>query len=85
MEVIMGVLLGTLGLFFPLLIASIITFVYAIIKRSWIWMLLSALLLYPDVWFISAHPPFPWAIFVPLIQVLLAIIFYLKNRSKTKT
>ena len=84
LEGIMGVLLGTLGLFYPLLIASVITFVYALIKRSWIWMLLSAILLYPDAWFFSGHPPFPWAKFIPLIQVILAIIFYLLKRNKSE-
>ncbi|WP_342543252.1 hypothetical protein MHH33_06375 [Paenisporosarcina sp. FSL H8-0542] len=82
MEGIMGVLLGTLGLFYPLLLASVITFVYALIKRSWIWMLISAILLYPDAWFFSGYPPFPWAKFVPLIQVILAIIFYLLKRKR---
>lgn len=85
MEGIIGVLLGTLGLFYPLLIASIITFVYGLIKRSWVWMLLSAILLYPDAWFFSGYPPFPWAKFAPLIQVILAIIFYLLKRNKSKT
>ncbi|EPD54119.1 hypothetical protein HMPREF1210_00104 [Paenisporosarcina sp. HGH0030] len=82
MEGIIGVLLGTLGLFYPLLLASVITFVYALIKRSWIWMLISAILLYPDAWFFSGYPPFPWAKFVPLIQVILAIIFYLLKRKR---
>lgn len=82
MEGIVGVLLGTLGLFYPLLIASIISFVYALIKRSWIWMVLSAILLYPDAWYFSGYPQFPWAIFIPLIQVVLAIIFYLIKEKR---
>jgi hypothetical protein len=85
MEDIMGVLLGSLQLFYPLLIASIITFVYALFKRSWNWMLLSGILLYPDAWFFSGYPPFPWAKFVPLIQVVLAIILSLMKRKKLKT
>lgn len=84
MEGIMGVLLGPLSLFYPLLVASAITFVYALIKRSWIWMLASAILLYPDAWFFSGYPPFPWAKFVPSIQVLFAVIFYLIKRNKSK-
>jgi hypothetical protein len=80
----MGVLLGSLRLFYPLLIASVITFVYALIKRSWIWMLLSAILLYPDAWFFSGYPPFPWAKFIPLIQVVFALIFYLMKRNQSK-
>ena len=82
MEAILGILLGPLSLFYPLLMASILTFIYSIIKRSWIWMLLSSILLYPNAWFFSQYPPFPWAIFVPLIQVVLAILFYLRTRKK---
>lgn len=78
----MGVLLGALRLFYPLLLASVITFVYALIKRSWMWMLLSAILLYPDAWYFSGYPPYNWVIFVPFIQVILAIIFYLMKRNK---
>lgn len=81
----MEFLLGSLGLFYPLLIASVIIFIYALVKRSWIWMLLSAILLYPDAWFFSGYPPFSWVKFVPLIQVILAIIFYQLNRNKSKT
>lgn len=80
----MGVLLGSLRLFYPLLVASVITFVYALIKRSWIWMLLSAILLYPDAWFFSGYPPFSWTKFIPLIQVILALIFYLMKRNQSK-
>lgn len=82
MEVIMGFLLGTLSLFYPLLIASVIIFVYALIKRSWKSMLISAILLYPIAWFIGAHPPFPWATYIPFIQVALAILFYFIRKNK---
>ncbi|KXH80866.1 hypothetical protein [Sporosarcina sp. HYO08] len=85
MEQIMGLLLGTLNLFYPLLLGSVITFIYALIRRSSIPMLISAILLFPIAWFIGAHPPFPWAIFLPLIQVLLAIVFYLLNKRKVET
>ncbi|HWI49014.1 MAG TPA: hypothetical protein VNU45_12400 [Rummeliibacillus sp.] len=85
MEGLIGGLLGTLGLFYPLLIASVITFIYGLIKRSWIGMLLSGILLYPDAWFFSGYSPFSWAKFIPLIQVILAIIFYLLKRNKSKT
>ena len=84
MEVILAFLLGSLGLFYPLLITSTIAFVYALIKRSWIWMLISAVLLYPDAWFFSGYPPYPWTKFIPLIQVLLAIFIYLIKRNKLK-
>lgn len=82
LEEMMGGLLGTLVLFYPLLVASVITFIYALFKRSWIWMLVSGILLYPDAWFFSGYPPFPWAKFVPLIQIILALLFYLSKRNK---
>lgn len=85
MEEFIGLLLGSLDLFYPLLLASILTFIYGLIKRSWVGMLLSAILLYPDAWFFSGYPPFPWAKFVPFIQVLLAIIFYLRKRRKPES
>ena len=82
MEVITGVLLGVLQLFYPLLLASVILFIYALIKRSWIWMLVSGVLLYPDAWYFSGYPPFPWVKFIPLIHAILAIILYLLSRKK---
>ncbi|RUL47282.1 hypothetical protein [Lysinibacillus antri] len=82
MEAIVGVLLRTLGLFYPLLLGAILAFVYALLKRSWVWMLISALLLYPDAWYFSGYPPFPWVKWVPFMQVILALRFYL-NRNKT--
>lgn len=80
----MGLLLGTLKLFYPLLIAAVSLFIYALIKRSWKLMLISAILLYPDAWYFSGTPRFPWAIFVPLIQVVLAALFYLKKENSSK-
>ena len=82
MEVITGVLLGVLQLFYPLLLASVILFVYALIKRSWVWMLVSGVLLYPDAWYFSGYPPFPWVKFIPLIHGILAIVLYLLSRKK---
>ncbi|WP_449621882.1 hypothetical protein [Robertmurraya sp. Marseille-Q9965] len=82
MEYILGFLLGFLQLFYPLLLASIIAFVYALIKRSWKWMLVSGILIFPDAWYFSWYPLFPWAKLVPLIQVIIAIILYRTNREE---
>ncbi|MFE8703001.1 hypothetical protein ACFYKX_20540 [Cytobacillus sp. FJAT-54145] len=79
MEEFMGLLLGSLNLFYPLLIASIIILIYAWIKKSWIGILVSAILIYPVAWLFSGYPPFPWAKFIPLLLVILAVIFYLKK------
>ncbi|MGV3488635.1 MAG: hypothetical protein ACO1OC_08650 [Tuberibacillus sp.] len=85
MEKISGVLLGTLGLFYPLLIAFVIVFIYALIKRSWLAMLASAIVLYPDAWYFSGYPPFPWAKYFPVIPLLLAFIFFImRNRRQKK-
>jgi hypothetical protein len=81
MEALFGFLLGTLQLFYPLLIVSVVMFVYAIFVRSWILMLISGLLIFPDVWYFSGNPPYLYVIFLPLIHVLLAILFY---RGKMK-
>lgn len=80
----MGILLGTLKLFYPLLIASFTLFIYALIKRSWILMLISTILLYPNAWYLSGTPRFPWAIVIPLFQVILAILFYFKKKYHVK-
>jgi hypothetical protein len=81
LEAVIGILLGSLNLFYPLLIASVITFIYALKKRSWGWMLLSAILLYPDTWYFSGYPPIPWANLIPLFQVIIAIIFFGMKRK----
>jgi hypothetical protein len=82
LEELMGLLLGTLDLFYPLLIASVITFFYALFTRSWMIMLVSGILLFPDAWYFSGYPPFPWAKIVPLIHVVIAIIFFLQKRKR---
>ncbi|WP_421382214.1 hypothetical protein ACOJQI_22145 [Bacillus salacetis] len=81
MEQLTGFLLGTLDLFYPLLIASILTLVYAIRKRSWFWMIVSAVLLYPDAWFFSGYPSFAWVKFLPVIEVIFAIVFWVKKQQ----
>jgi hypothetical protein len=73
-------LLGSLDLFYPLLILSVITFVYAFMKHSCVWMIISAILLSPDAWYFSGSPLFWWAKFIPFIHVSIAIIFYFQYR-----
>lgn len=85
MEPLMGFLLGTLQLFFPLIVMSAITFVLGLILRSWLWMLASAVLIYPDAWYLGATPAFPWAIYLPLIQVFAAIWIYLSNKCTMRS
>jgi hypothetical protein len=60
---------------YALLVASGIIFIYALVKRSWKWMLFSGILVF-QAWYISGYPAFPWAIFVPLIQVFFTVLFF---------
>jgi hypothetical protein len=48
--------------------------------RSWAWMLASAILIFPDAWYLGATPSFPLAIFVPLVPVFVAIWLFLLNK-----
>lgn len=84
LEEILFKLLFGLNFFYPLLFTSVILFVYAIFKQSWVWMLISGILLFPNALFLFIDPlPFKLAIFIPLIQVILTIIFRMKRiRSK---
>lgn len=85
MESLMGLLLGTLQLFYPLIVMSAIAFVLGLILRSWLWMLASAVLIYPDAWYIGATPAFPWAIYVPLIPVIVALWLFLLNKRDRRS
>jgi hypothetical protein len=83
MEELMGLLLGPpLKLFYPLLIASFLTLVYGVVKRSWKSMLISGILLFPDAWYFSGYPSFPYTIFIPIMIILISIVMYrLKRRT----
>ncbi|BAB07598.1 hypothetical protein P4637_04575 [Halalkalibacterium halodurans] len=85
MEGVMSFLFGALSLFYPLLIASVLLFGYAFVKRSWVGMVVCAILLYPNAWFVSMHPPFPWVIYTPVIPIMLAAVFYLMKRTRLRT
>ncbi|SEM22686.1 hypothetical protein SAMN05192533_101501 [Mesobacillus persicus] len=85
MEKLIGLLLGSFDLFYPLLIVSVFTLIYALVKRSWILMIISAILLYPDAWYFSGYPPFYWVQYIPVIHILLATNFYLRAGKKKDT
>jgi hypothetical protein len=83
-EEITRILFGSWHLFYPLLITSGIIFVYAFTTRSWIWMIISGIVLYPDAWYFSKYPAFSWVEFIPVVQVIFAVVFFLmKRRSKS--
>ena len=68
-------------LFWFLLIFSVILFIYALYKKSWVIMASSGILLMPDVWYFSGYPPFPLVKYLPLLHLLLALLFYIKNKK----
>jgi hypothetical protein len=80
MEQVMGVLLGSLQMFYPLLVLTAIAFAIGLFRRSWPWMLASAILIFPGAWYVGATPRFPWATFVPLVPILLAVWFFLLKK-----
>lgn len=69
-------------LFWVLFIVSIFTFIYALINRSWTWMLFSGVTALPIAWYFSGYPSFSVVLLVPLIHLILAILFYLKSKKK---
>lgn len=71
-------------LFFLLLISSIMSFLLAWYIKSWESMLLSGILLFPVTWFLSGYPSLPWALYIPVIHLVLAIIIYQTNKMKWK-
>ena len=80
-EVLYKVLFG-INMFYPLLIISVIVSVFAITRRSSVWMLIGGILLLPSgLYLIYFGSPFHYAIIIPLIQLALAVIFY---RIKSK-
>lgn len=71
-------------LFLFLLISSFVVFGLAWYVKSWVLMIISGILLFPVTWFMSGYPPFPWAIYIPVIHLVLAIIIYQANKIKCK-
>jgi hypothetical protein len=50
--------------------------------KSWRVMLVGAIILLPYAWFISWYPPYPWALYIPVIMLILAaILFVRRNKS----
>lgn len=70
--ILMGFFLGIL-IFFACIVLA-----FAGLKRSWGGMLLGGLALLPFAWFISMYPPFPWAIYVPLVPFLMAVVLFFR-------
>ncbi|ASS77230.1 hypothetical protein CIG75_14320 [Tumebacillus algifaecis] len=62
-----------------LLFLTAISFTLAFLKRSWVGMLIGGLIVLPLAWFMSLYPPFPWAIYVPLIYLIMAIFLFFRK------
>lgn len=60
-------------LFWVLVWASLGLSVYAILRRSWGWMLASAVLYYPFVWYLHHTPRFRGALFLLLFHITAVV------------
>ena len=67
-------------------IFSVVVFLHALHKRSWVWMLVSALFFLPIAYYFGgAENAFALIGLIPLVHLALAILFFGKNiRSKGK-
>ena len=52
--------------------ASFMLSAYAIVRRSWAWMLVSGLLYYPMAWYLNATPRFRGALLLLLLYLAAA-------------
>ena len=83
---LLGKILFSVNLFYPLLLVSAILIIYAIFKQSWIVMVISALTLLPStLYFLYTAPPFQFSIMITLIQLFVAALFYKKVNKGRKS
>jgi|GEM_PF-6362164 len=62
------------------LIITLLLFIIVIVKRSWIGMLICALVSIPITWYLSVYS-FRLFILIPFIFVVLALLFYRRKNS----
>jgi len=67
-------------MFWLLVVASTLVSAYAIFRRSWRWMLVSAVLYYPFAWYLNATPGFRGAWLVLLFHLAAAYVLHRGNR-----
>lgn len=59
---------------------SPITFIYAIVKSSWVAMLVCFITILPaSLYFLSGEPPISYVGYIPIIFIILVIRFYKKS------
>ncbi len=68
-------------MFWLLVIASIAAAVYAVRRRLWRWMLVSAVLYAPFAWYLSATPNFWWAMFILPFHFIAAYTLWRGQRT----
>lgn len=68
-------------LFWTSIFIAPITFIYAIIKRSWVAMLVCFIAILPaSLYFWSGEPPVSYIGYIPIIFLILVILFYKKSK-----
>lgn len=73
-------------LWYASLLVSILTFIFGMIKRSWMLMLLSMLTFLPiSYYFYGSNNGWKFVALTPIIMLLLTIVFWrLDHRAKTE-
>lgn len=67
-------------MFWIFVAASLALSAYALVHRSWPWMLVSGLLYCPMAWYLNATPRFRGALLLPLLY--LAAAYALRSRRR---
>ena len=67
-------------MFWLFVIASFASAIYAVVRRSWRWMLVSALLYSPFAWYLNATPNFRGAWLILLFHLVAACVLRRGNR-----
>jgi len=63
-----------------LVIASMTSAIIAILRRSWRWMLVSAVLYSPFAWYLDATPRFTGTLFILLFHLAAAFLLHRNRR-----
>jgi hypothetical protein len=67
-------------MFWLFVIASLASAIYAILRRSWRWMLVSAVLYSPFAWYLNATPGFRGAWLILLFHLAASVALMRGNR-----
>ena len=67
-------------MFWLFVIASMAAAIVAVLRRSWRWMLVSAVLYSPFAWYLDATPRFKGALFILLLHFAAAYCLHRRRR-----